>query len=129
MTQKRFKSEVVSTVIGEDTHFQGTLHTQRSVRIDGIFDGDIHSQGQVVVGESGKVTAKIVAKQVLVSGEITGNIEAVSGLYITKTGRVYGDISGDQLTIEEGAIYRGRVNMDIISSLNDLDGYPSLPAE
>ena len=126
MGQKRFKNEVVSTVFGEDTHFQGTLHAQRSVRIDGVFEGEIHSQGQVIIGEASKVTATIVAKQVLVSGEVNGNIEAVSGLYITKTGRVYGDISGDQLTIEEGAIYRGSVNMDVISSLKNFEGTPCL---
>jgi cytoskeletal protein CcmA (bactofilin family) len=124
MDHKRFKNEVVTTILGEGTHFQGTLHAQRSVRIDGIFDGDLHSQGQIIVGETGKVTATIVAKQVLVAGEVNGNIEAISGLYITKTGRVYGDVSGDQLTIEEGAIYRGRVNMDVIAPMTDAEKQP-----
>jgi cytoskeletal protein CcmA (bactofilin family) len=121
MSHKRFKSEVITTILGEGTHFQGTLHAQKSVRIDGIFDGDLHAQGQIVIGETGKVSASIVAKQVLVSGEVNGTIEAISGLYITKTGRVYGDVSGDQLTIEEGAIYRGRVNMDVIASQTDIE--------
>jgi cytoskeletal protein CcmA (bactofilin family) len=126
MTQRRFKNEIVNTIVGEDSYFKGSLNTQRSIRIDGVFEGDIHCQGQVIVGEGSKVTASIVAKQVVVSGEVNGSIEAISGLYISKTGRVYGDISGDQLTIEEGAIYRGRVNMDVISAKNEYEGETSI---
>jgi cytoskeletal protein CcmA (bactofilin family) len=68
------------------------------------------------------VKANIVGKSVVVAGEVVGNIEAISGLRICQTGRVYGDISGDQLIIEEGAIYKGNVNMDIISSNNVYEG-------
>jgi cytoskeletal protein CcmA (bactofilin family) len=121
-SQKRFKSEIVNTVIGEDSHFTGVIQTQRSIRIDGTMDGEINSQGEVFIGEKSHVKANIVAKRVVVAGEVIGNIEAVRGLHISRTGRVYGDISGDQLLIEEGAIYKGRVNMDIISSQNVYEG-------
>ena len=53
---------------------------------------------------------------------VLGNIESVKSLVITKTGKVYGDISGDQLIIEEGGIYKGKVNMDVISSKNAYEG-------
>jgi cytoskeletal protein CcmA (bactofilin family) len=121
-TKKRFKSELINTVIGEETNIRGTIHTQRSIRIEGVFEGEINSQGEVYVGEKSKIKADIIAKTVIVAGEVTGNIEAVSGLQIQKTGKVYGDISGDQLIIEEGAIYKGKVNMDIISSQNVYEG-------
>ena len=64
----------------------------------------------------------IFAKQVVIAGEVIGNIEATSGLEICNTGRVYGDISGDRLIIDEGAIYKGKVNMDVISSKNIYEG-------
>ena len=107
---------IVSTVIGENTDFNGKLHTQGSVRIEGNFEGQIHAQGEVYVGPNSKVKADIFGKHVVVSGEVIGSVEAINGLEITSTGRVFGDITGDRLTVDEGAIYKGRVNMDVISS-------------
>lgn len=126
MFQKdRFKTELVNTIIGEDSVFKGVLHTQRSLRIEGGFEGEINSQGEVFLGESSKVKANIVGQRVVVSGEVVGNISATSGLHICKTGKVYGDLTGDQLLIEEGAIYKGRVNMDVITSKNGFEGVAS----
>ena len=120
--QKRFKNELINTIIGEESHFTGSLHTQRSVRIEGSFEGDINAQGEVFVGHQSKVKANIVGKSVVIAGEVNGNVEAINGLRICNTGRVYGDISGDHLIVEEGAIYKGRVNMDVISSKNIYEG-------
>ncbi|MCP4050309.1 MAG: polymer-forming cytoskeletal protein [bacterium] len=117
-----FKSELVNTVIGSETFFKGSLQTQRSIRIEGGFEGEINSQGEVYIGENSRVKANVFAKRIIIAGEITGNVEAIGGLHICKTGKVYGDITGDQLIIEEGAVYRGKVNMDIISSKNAYEG-------
>lgn len=129
MAEKRFKSEVVNVLVGEDSHFVGTLHSQRSVRIEGSFEGDINSQGEVYIGEKSSVKANIIGKRVVVSGEFTGKIEAINGLHITQTGKVYGDISGNELTIEEGALYKGQVNMDVISSKNNYEGTVKVPTK
>ena len=109
-------ASIVTTVIGEDTEFKGSLTTQGSVRIEGQFEGQLSAQGEVYVGQASKVKAEIFGKKVVVAGEVTGSIEAISGLEITSTGRVYGDITGDRLTVDEGAIYKGRVNMDVITA-------------
>ncbi len=119
--RKTFKNEVVNTLVGEDSDFKGTLHTQRSLRIEGFLEGEINSQGDVYIGEKSKVKANIFGKRVIIAGEVIGNIEALNGLEISRSGRVYGDISGDQLIIEEGAVYKGKVNMDIISSKTDYE--------
>ena len=119
---KKFNNELVTTVIGEETSIKGALHSQRSVRIDGQLEGEINSQGEVYIGETSRVKANIFGKNVVVSGEVIGNIESTKALHITKTGKVYGDISGDTLTIEEGGIYRGKVNMDVISAKNPYEG-------
>jgi len=118
----RFNSEVVNTIIGEESEFKGSIQTLGSVRIEGKMEGDVHSQGEVFVGEKSKVKANVFGKRVVIAGEVTGNIEALNGLKICSTGRVYGDITGDRLIVEEGAIYKGKVNMDIISSKNLYEG-------
>lgn len=117
-----FNHDVVNTVIGSGTEFKGVIHTQGSIHIEGNVEGEINSQGEVFIGEKSKIKANIFAKHVSISGEVIGNIEAVKGIEISKMGRVYGNISGDRLVIEEGAIYKGKVNMDIISSKNVYEG-------
>jgi len=121
-TPKRFKNELVQTVIGEHTRVVGSIDTQSSLRVEGSVEGSIHSQGEVFIGSGSVTKANIVGKTVIVAGEVIGDIEAINGLQILKTGKVYGDISGDHLFIEEGAIYKGKVNMDVISSKNAYEG-------
>ena len=115
---KKYNTEIVNTVIGEDSSIKGSIHSQQSIRIDGIFEGEINSQGEIFIGVNSHVNANIFGKHIVVAGEVVGNIEAIKSLQITKTGKVYGNIAGDQLLIEEGGIYKGNVNMDIISSKN-----------
>ena len=124
--KKKYNTDLINTVLGEDASFKGVLHSQRSIRIDGSFEGEINSQGEVFIGQESSVKANIFSKTVVVAGEVIGNIESIKSLHILKTGKVYGDISGDQLTIDEGGIYKGKVNMDIISSKNTYEGNVSL---
>ncbi|RAP30783.1 cell shape determination protein CcmA [Candidatus Marinamargulisbacteria bacterium SCGC AG-414-C22] len=119
---KKYNSEIVNTVIGEDSSIKGTVHTQQSIRVEGTFEGEINSQGEVYIGVNSHVKATVFGRHVIVAGEVVGDIEAIKSLQITKTGKVYGNISGDQLMIEEGGIYKGKVNMDVISSKNTYEG-------
>ena len=122
MIRKQYKDELVNTVIGPETEFKGTVHSQGSVYVEGAVEGEIFSQGDVHIGSKSCIKGNVYAKRVIIAGEVNGNVEATQGLKITKTGRVYGDLSGDRLIVEEGGIYKGRVNMDIISSQNLYEG-------
>jgi cytoskeletal protein CcmA (bactofilin family) len=115
---KKFKANnsAITTIIGSDASLKGTIDSQESLRIEGTFEGTINSKGEVFVGEGAVVNADIYGRRVVVAGEVRGLIEAVNGLEITGTGRVYGDITGDRLIVDEGAVYKGNVNMDIITS-------------
>lgn len=119
---KKFDNELVNTIIGAETSIKGAIHSQRSIRIEGSLEGEVNSQGEVFIGEKSKIKANIIGRNVIVAGEVIGNIEAIKSLQILKTGKVYGNISGDQLNIEEGGIYKGKVNMDVISSKNAFEG-------
>ena len=58
----------------------------------------------------------------IISGYFKGEIETVDGLEILPTGHVEGDIKGSKLTIQEGGIYKGKVNMDVIESQSIYEG-------
>ena len=118
---KNYAEQGVTTLIGKGTDFKGTIDTQGTVRIEGTMEGRITAQGDIYIGEQSIVKADIVGKRIVVAGEVTGSIEAINGLEITGTGKVYGDVTGSQLIVAEGAVYKGKVNMDLISSKSVYD--------
>ena len=113
--QKKFNKDIVNTIISEETTIKGTLHSQRSIRIEGRYEGEINVSGEVYIGPNSNVKATIVGNNVVIAGEIIGNIEAVQGVHILNTGKIYGNIRSEKLLIEEGGIYKGNVNMDILT--------------
>ena len=98
----------IETVIGSTAHFKGSLTSDGGMRIDGIFEGEIHVAGNLIVGENGKVIADVSAENVSVSGAVKGTIQASGRLEILSTGRVWGDIAVASFLIDEGGFFRGQ---------------------
>ena len=103
--------EKVDTVIGKDTEIKGTVSGSVTIRIDGRIEGEINVEGDVVVGETGKIVADISARNVTAAGEITGNINASGKLEIVEKGKVRGDIKVISLVISDGGIFDGKSEM------------------
>ncbi len=123
---KKIDTELIATVIGSETRIKGTLHSQRSIRIEGNVEGEIHSQGDVFVGKNSQVKATIFASTLTVAGEVIGSIQTLKGLHVLATGQVYGNVTGEHLKVDEGGIYRGNVNMDVIQTHVPYEGDPEL---
>jgi cytoskeletal protein CcmA (bactofilin family) len=66
----------------------------------------------VEIGESGKVKANISAKMVVVAGAVEGNIAGAEKVLIARTGRVQGNIVAPRVQLEDGALFRGSIEMD-----------------
>ncbi len=107
--------ETIQTMVGIDSYLEGTINTESSLRFEGNFTGEINSQGAVFVGYKSLVKAKIHALRLIVAGEVQGDVDVVDSIDILSTGKVTGDISGKKLLIDEGAVFQGKVNMDIIA--------------
>lgn len=120
--KKTFNPDAVNMIIGPESNIQGNLHSQGSIRIEGMVTGEIVSQGEVYVGETSVCNASISAVRVVIAGQVLGNVEATKGIKICATGKVEGSITGDRLIVEEGGVYKGQVNMDVISSRNLYEG-------
>jgi cytoskeletal protein CcmA (bactofilin family) len=105
------KTETVTAFLGKDTRFKGTLTFNGTVRIDGHFTGEISSNGSLIVGKEGKVEANIHISQLLISGEIHGNIIADQRIEIHPPGRVIGDIQAPTVVIDEGGTFEGNCGM------------------
>ncbi len=103
--------EIIETSIGSSVSIQGVLKAEGNIRIDGLFEGQIETAGNVIVGPNGKVGADIVARNVLVAGLVRGNIQTHERLEILANGRVLGDIEAVTLYIEEGGRHQGQTRM------------------
>lgn len=103
-------SPKIETVIGPNCRMTGTLQSDGGIRVEGIFEGNLQTTGNLVVAESAKVIAEIQAYNVTVSGQIKGNVTA-NKVEITETGKVWGDLNVNTLLLHEGSYLRGSTNM------------------
>lgn len=98
------------TVLGANSTLRGDLKSQANVRLDGVFEGNLEIEGNVLVGETGKVKADINAKNVVIAGAVRGNVTG-NKVQLLRTSRVWGDISAAAITTEEGAFIDGKITM------------------
>ena len=97
--------------IGESIVIKGELSGDVDLVIEGQVEGRINlNRNALTVGEHGKVNAKIVAKRVVVAGEVRGNIIATEAVDIRNTSSFEGDIWSPRLAIALGAYFRGGID-------------------
>lgn len=101
----------VDTTIGSNVKIEGNLKNMGSIEVNGEVDGEIHSEQNVVIGQTAKIKGPILAKNVTVSGEVNGPVEALERLEITASGRLHGDIAAQLLVIQQGAYFVGKSAM------------------
>lgn len=101
----------VTSVLGAGTNVKGRLSGSGGVRIEGAFEGDIELRGLLVVGESGRVTSKLIqATIVVIAGIVKGDIHAEK-VEIRASGRVWGNVETAAFATEEGAFLQGQITM------------------
>ena len=102
-----------SAVIGPGIEISGDVTASADLTIDGKVSGSkVQSAHNVDIGESGQVSARIWAKVIKVAGEVTGDIAGSEKVLITKTGQVRGNIAAPRVQLEDGAIFKGSIDMD-----------------
>ena len=98
------------TVLGSSSTLKGDLKSQGNVRLDGIFEGTLEIDGNVLVGETAKITADIHAKNVSIAGAVRGDVSGKK-VQLLRTARVWGDINATAISTEEGAFIDGKITM------------------
>jgi cytoskeletal protein CcmA (bactofilin family) len=100
-----------TNVVASGSRWQGTLSVDDSVRVEGVFAGEIQAKGTVHVSEGAEVDAKIRAAFVVVSGNFRGEIRCEQRVDLLPRSRVNGEVITKVLSVQEGAILDGRVQM------------------
>jgi cytoskeletal protein CcmA (bactofilin family) len=100
-------------MIGPSIVIKGEVTGSEDLLIQGKVEGNINLNGnQVSVGESGEVSANIQAKVIKIDGKVTGDITANEKVIISRSGHVHGNIVAPRVTLEDGAIFKGSIDMD-----------------
>ena len=98
--------------IGKSVIIKGELSGSEDLTIEGQVEGKIELKENVLtIGPNGKIKAQVLAKSVIVQGEVNGNITATDKVDIREGGSVDGDLIAPRVAIAEGAHFRGSVDM------------------
>ncbi|HEV7766527.1 MAG TPA: polymer-forming cytoskeletal protein [Thermoanaerobaculia bacterium] len=105
------KSGELNGFLDRGATFRGELEFEDTMRIDGKFNGKIHSKNELIVGESAHIEGDIHVGRIAISGTVVGKIVADIRVEIHRNGKVYSDVDTPLLIIEEGAIFQGNCVM------------------
>lgn len=105
------QSTEVCGVLEKGCEFEGKLVFEGTLRIGGIFRGEIHTNDILIIGEGAKVHAQIEAGTVIINGEVLGDVTARNRVEIHRPAIFKGNISTPSLTVDEGVIFEGSSKM------------------
>jgi len=97
--------------VGEEVTFKGTIRYQGTVRVDGRLEGEIYTDGNLIIGQKAVITAKIEAGTVTCQGRITGEILAKNRVKLLSPAVFDGSINTPLLSMDEGVLFNGTCNM------------------
>jgi cytoskeletal protein CcmA (bactofilin family) len=106
-------SDRASARLGSSLHVKGEITGSEDLLIDGSVEGLIQlDERKLTVGATAKVTADIIAREVVVYGTVKGNLRAKDRIEIKKDGSVNGDLTTSRIMIEDGAYFKGSIEID-----------------
>jgi cytoskeletal protein CcmA (bactofilin family) len=99
--------------LGATLHVKGEITGNEDLAIDGSVEGLVQLEDRkLTVGASARVTADVIAREVVVYGNVKGNLRARDRIEIKKDGSVVGDLTTARIMIEDGAYFKGSIEID-----------------
>lgn len=99
------------TLLAKGVELKGEIKVEGTVRIDGRLEGDVHTKGEVIVGEDGVVKGSIHASSLISSGRIKATVTATERVQLLKTAILIGEVHCPAMSMEEGAKFQGVSDM------------------
>lgn len=114
MADKIERPDIINSIIGHGSELKGEFKFEGVLRIDGVFAGELKSDGKVIIGQTGHVKTDIKAGTIVIGGLVEGNVYATKQVNLLTTGQLKGDIITPSLIVEEGVIFDGNciINKD-----------------
>ena len=100
-------------IIGADIQVRGNLSGSGDLMVEGRVEGHVALQDHMMVESSGTVVADVEVRNLTVNGKMSGNVDATDRVQISASATVTGDIRAPRVVIEDGARFRGSIEMDV----------------
>lgn len=98
--------------IGKSVVIKGQIYSREDLYLDGEFEGTVELQEhRLTIGPNGRVQANVKAREIVIIGQIHGNIEASDKVEIRKEARLVGDIKTTRISIDDGAYFKGSIDI------------------
>ena len=100
----------INTILGQGSAITGNIKINGFVRIDGDIDGNLETDGNIIIGENARIRGNIKAKSVIIGGIVLGNIEATQSIKILSAEAVVGDIISHKVQLFMGILFLLKMN-------------------
>lgn len=101
-----------TATIGKSVKIVGKIVAKEDLYVDGDMEGTIESQeNKVTIGPNGRVQASITAREVIILGQVQGNVETSDKVDIRRDAKLVGDIMTSRISIEDGALFKGSIDI------------------
>ena len=109
---KTVTAPVDQATIGRTLYIKGEVSGSEALYVDGRIEGKITMpESRVTIGRNGKIDASVQAREVVVMGKVTGNIECSDRVDIRSEGVVHGNVSTHRISVEDGAVLKGGIQV------------------
>lgn len=109
MKQNELTPDSVNTILGPETLFEGNVHFNGSIRIDGKIIGSLEGKGNSEIGANGTIKGDITVKNLYIAGTVLGNVNSSGKVEVLSSATVIGDISAASIQVSDGAAIDGRI--------------------
>jgi cytoskeletal protein CcmA (bactofilin family) len=104
-------TEDIIAFVGKGVEFKGVISYSGTVRIDGYLDGEIHTDGVLLIGDEAVIQAKVTAGTIVCKGKITGDLAAKDRVKLRAPAVFNGTMKTPMLSIEDGVLFNGGLEM------------------
>lgn len=112
--------------IGKSLVIKGEVSGSESLYIDGRIEGSINLPGnRITVGRNGHVAAMVTAREVVVEGNVVGNVNAADRLHVRSEGSLTGDVAAQRINIEDGAFFKGQIDIRTSTQAGEKNSRPA----
>lgn len=108
---KPIEKNDIKAFLGPGSVFEGKLSFNDTVRMDGVFKGEVESEGTLIAGDTSEIQGEIKVGVLVVSGNLKGNIKASKKVELRKPANIEGNIDSPIMIVEEGVTFNGNIQM------------------
>lgn len=110
----------INSIIGSDMIVEGNIRAKETVRVEGYVNGNVETEGALIISATGKVKGNIKGSSIVMGGVLEGDLVSSGKTELISTGKVIGNINTKSLIVDENAVFHGQCNMN-------MEGVPAIP--